>query len=275
MERLWYATEGQDNRFSAGLLHLMESLGNKYQIDELAAKYNFTGDESMTIPQAIAIKEELDQIEKLKEQLEEAKDTAQIAVIDLSELSEFADPEKVAELNEFQKQIEQYLKDIAERQGLDASDGRVQLTPKAYKLFQGKLLERIFSNMEASKTGRHQGPIIGEGAVETQRTKPYEFGDSVTHMDIPTSMVNAMVRGGTQVADSHEARRHRNPSHAQHAQMCDVRGHGHERIDALRRRIRLREAHEPRSQRSDSQRVSRRLSALHRSQHVRQTSARE
>src|SRR5947208_1862957 len=30
-----------------------------------------------------------------------------------------------------------------------------------------------------------------------QQTKPYEFADSVTHMDIPASMVNAMLRNGT------------------------------------------------------------------------------
>src|SRR5437764_3721815 len=29
-----------------------------------------------------------------------------------------------------------------------------------------------------------------------QQTKPYEFGDSVTHMDMPASLVNAMVRNG-------------------------------------------------------------------------------
>ena len=54
-----------------------------------------------------------------------------------------------------------------------------RLTPKAYRLFQGKLLERIFSELAASRTGRHQGPVVGEGAVELQHTKPYEFGDSV------------------------------------------------------------------------------------------------
>jgi uncharacterized protein with von Willebrand factor type A (vWA) domain len=37
---------------------------------------------------------------------------------------------------------------------------------------------------------------MGEGAVELQQTKQYEFGDSITHMDIPQSMINAMVRGG-------------------------------------------------------------------------------
>jgi len=36
--------------------------------------------------------------------------------------------------------------------------------------------------------------IVGDGAVEMVPTRPYEFGDSVAHMDIPGSLVNAMLR---------------------------------------------------------------------------------
>ena len=36
--------------------------------------------------------------------------------------------------------------------------------------------------------------MTGEGAVELPRTKAYEFGDSPTHMDVPQSMINAMLR---------------------------------------------------------------------------------
>src|SRR5262249_10208487 len=68
--------------------------------------------------------------------------------------------------------------------------------PKAYRLFQSKLLSQIFEDLQASRSGRHQGPVVGEGAVEMQETKPYEFGDSVTHMDMPGSFINALVRTG-------------------------------------------------------------------------------
>ena len=77
-----------------------------------------------------------------------------------------------------------------------SGDGGYRLTPKAYRLFQGRLLERIFSNLEASRTGRHQGPVVGEGAVEMQQTKTYEFGDSLANMDIPGSLINALIREG-------------------------------------------------------------------------------
>ncbi|HLN30309.1 MAG TPA: hypothetical protein VK395_21380, partial [Gemmataceae bacterium] len=99
-------------------------------------------------------------------------------------------------LQELARMVEQYLKDLAEQQGLERTAQGYRLTPKAYRLFQGRLLERIFANLEASRTGRHQGPIVGEGAVEMQQTKQYEFGDSLANMDIPGSLINAMLRDG-------------------------------------------------------------------------------
>lgn len=198
MESLWYRAERTDPEFASKLVGLMETLGDKYQVDHLASRYAFTGRESMKIPEAIEILEELRKIDELLKQLENAKENAQLAIIDLEDLSEFADPEAIANLNKFQEQVQQYLKDMMENQGLANQDGRVQLSPKAYKLFQGRLLQTIFSNLQASRSGRHQGPIDGEGVVEMQRTKPYEFGDSVGQMDIPSTLMNAMLRQGNE-----------------------------------------------------------------------------
>src|SRR5262249_51546489 len=153
----------------------------------LASKYEFTGQTPMTVPQALAVKEELEMIDRLLKQMEEAMQTAQIGVIDLEELAQFADPGDLEQLSALQQQIEDYLREQAERQGIEEGKKGFQLSPKAYRLFQSRLLQHLFSELEASRTGRHQGPIIGEGATEMQRTKPYEFGDSVTHMDIPAS----------------------------------------------------------------------------------------
>ncbi len=197
MERLWYRADRQhDQRFAAQLVQLMERLSDKYQIDELVSKYEFTGHERMNIPQALAIKEELEKLDRLIEQLEQAAETAQLAIVDMSELSEFADPEQMEELNKLQEQVEAYMRELAKQQGLENAKGRYQLTPQAYRIFQGRLLERIFSQLQASRTGRHQGPVVGEGSVEMQQTKQYEFGDSVANMDIPASMINAMLRSG-------------------------------------------------------------------------------
>lgn len=198
LENLWYKAERSDPQFASQLLQLMETLGEKYQIDHLASAYSFTGRESMTIPEALEILEELQSIDELLKQLEEASENAQLAIIDLEELAEFTNPEAAENLRQYQEQIQQYIKDLMEGQGLTDQSGRVHLTPQAYRLFQGKLLERIFSNLDPSRSGRHQGPIEGEGAVELQQTRPYEFGDPVSQMDIPQTMINAMLRQGKQ-----------------------------------------------------------------------------
>ncbi len=196
LERMWYAVDDEQSPFARGLLHLMERLGEKYEVDELAAKYRFVGRESMTVAKALAIKEELEKIDELLKQLERARETAQIAVVDLDALAEFAEPGDIERLEELQRMVENYLREEAERQGMEKHGDAFRVTPKAYRLFQGKLLDRIFSQLEAARSGRHQGPIVGEGAVELQATKTYEFGDSLTHMDISQTFVNAMVRNG-------------------------------------------------------------------------------
>ena len=196
LQRLWYRAGDERSKFATQLLHLSERLGEKYAIDELARKYEFTGRESLTVPEALDVKHDLELIDKLLKQLEEAAKNAQLAFIDMDELSQFVDQGELDELSKLQQQINEQIRHLAEQQGLEKSKSGYQLTPQAYKLFQSKLLERIFSQLQASRTGRHNGPIVGEGAVELQTTKDYEFGDSLTNMDIPASLVNAMLRDG-------------------------------------------------------------------------------
>jgi uncharacterized protein with von Willebrand factor type A (vWA) domain len=197
LEKLWYRSGDERGEFARQLLHLTERLGEKYRIDELAAKYEFTGDKPMTVPEALAIKRELEMIDKLLKQLEEAAKTAQIGIIDMEELAQFAEPGQMDQLDALQKQIQEYLRQMAEQQGLEEGKrGGFQMTPRAYRLFQSKLLTRIFEQLQESRSGRHQGPVVGEGATEMQKTRAYEFGDSVSHMDIPASFTNALLRNG-------------------------------------------------------------------------------
>ncbi len=199
LEMLWYASGDDRSKFAREMVQLIDRLGDKYGVDELAGKYAFTGRQSLSVEQALAVKEELETIDKLLKQLEEAKRTAQIAVIDFAELSEYADPEQMRELNEMQQRVEQMMRELAEQQGLERTKAGYRLTPKATRIFQGKLLDQIFSQLQAARSGRHQGPIIGEGAVELPSVKEYEFGDSIANIDLPQTLVNAMVRGGTQL----------------------------------------------------------------------------
>ncbi|TWU01088.1 vWA domain-containing protein [Stieleria varia] len=197
LESIWYRIGDDHSAAATGLLNVAQRMSEKHQIEELVSKYEFTGNESMTVPKALEIKEELEKIDELLRQLEEASKTAQIGLIDMDMLGEFAQPGDMEQLEEMRRQVENLIREQAERQGLQRdSSGAFQLTPQAYKIFQGRLLERIFSSLAPSRSGRHTGDVIGEGAVELQQTKPYEFGDSVANMDMPQTVINALLRQG-------------------------------------------------------------------------------
>lgn len=195
IERLWYRADNDQAPFAVGLLQVSERMVEKHQIQELITNYAFTGRTAMTVPEALAVKEELEKIDELLRQLEEAAKHAQLAIVDMEMLSEFAQPGDLQKLEEMRQQVENLLREQAERQGLESDQrGGYRLTPQAYKIFQGRLLSRIFGELQASRSGRHPSEAAGEGAVELQQTKPYEFGDSVANLDLTQSVINAMLR---------------------------------------------------------------------------------
>lgn len=197
IERLWYRAGDDNGPLAKGLLQVGQRMVEKHQIEELISNYQFTGHTPMTVPEALAVKEELEKIDELLQQIAEAAKNAQLAIIDMDLLSEFAEPGDMEKLQEMQRQIENLVREQAERQGLERdAQGGFRLTPKAYKIFQGRLLSRIFSELQASRSGRHEGAVIGEGAVELQQTKPYEFGDSVANLDLSQTVINALLRSG-------------------------------------------------------------------------------
>lgn len=198
LEGLWYAQKDEQSPTARNLLKLMQRLGEKYQIEQMAGKYPFVGREPMTVPEALEIKEQLETIDKLLAQLREAMKTSQLAIIDLDELADFAEDEnrlgEIDRLNEFQRQIEEFIRHEAERQGLERTRDGFRLSPQAYAIVRGRLLSEIFSDLQAARSGRHEGPVIGEGAIETAKTRQYEFGDSLAHLDVAGSFVNAFIR---------------------------------------------------------------------------------
>lgn len=199
LEELYFPASKLDKDFAKHLVKLSDVLGQKYLVDDLANRYTFTGEEKLTVPEAIEVRQELIEIDELLKQLEEARKNARLATINMEALERYAEMEDLEQLRNMTRTVNEYLKDLAEQQGLERDNkGGYKLTPKAVKLFQSKVLSTIFSQLQAGRSGRHQGPIIGEGAVEMQATKPYEFGDSVAQMDIPQTLINSMLRQGNE-----------------------------------------------------------------------------
>lgn len=194
LERLYLGLRADGSAFAGALVRLLERLGDRYAVEALAGDHDFTGRRPLDVPTALEVRDELDAIDRLLEQLRQARQDAQLAVIDLDALARFAEDADVQRLRELAEQLREHVRELAEAQGLERTADGWRLSPKAFRLFQSTLLEIIFGDLVAGRRGRHTGPITGEGAVEMPRTRPYAFGDSPVHMDVSQSIANAVVR---------------------------------------------------------------------------------
>ncbi len=274
IERLWYRVEDEQSPFARQLVQLIDQLGDKYQVDELAAKYEFTGRTPMTVPQAIEIKEELEEIDRLLKQLEEAAKTAQIGVIDLEDLAEFAEPGDIEKLNE----LAQHDRGISPRPGRAARAGkdRPGLPAHAQGLpaVPGPPAGADFQQPPGLADRPAPGADRGRRArSRCSRPSPTSSATRWPTWTSPARSSTPCSASGAGPAGAAAQRRHHRPSHPQHAQVRDGRAAGHERLDALRRAVRQRQADGPGPRRPDPPRISGRFPAVHRDVHVRQAAA--
>jgi len=191
--------DAEDDARSAGfarrVMGVLAALGRAYELEKLAADYPFTGRQAVDVEGALALGEELAAIDELLEQLRDARKNARVGLVDLEALARFADEADVKRLADLADQVRDMIEHAAREQGLERDGQGYRLGPRAMRLFQGKLLAVIFGELEASRSGRHTGPVAGEGAVESPRTRPLEHGDPPSHLDTVGSVLNAFARG--------------------------------------------------------------------------------
>src|SRR5262245_27684695 len=89
--------------------------------------------------------------------------------------------------------LEQLLKDgMLDKDG----KGKLQLTPRAISKMQRKALMEVFANLRTGTREGHEKITPGQGGERIEGTKPYEFGDPVSELDLHQTLHNALVRHG-------------------------------------------------------------------------------
>ena len=119
LERLWYQVERQDGPLAAKLMSLIGSLATRLEVEQLTSRYEFTGRTGTTADEAVDMKEELETIDDLLKQLEEARKNAKVGLIDMDALRQFVDDADLEELREMQERISEMIREQAEMAGLE------------------------------------------------------------------------------------------------------------------------------------------------------------
>jgi uncharacterized protein with von Willebrand factor type A (vWA) domain len=82
---------------------------------------------------------------------------------------------------------------------LDRIGARFRLTPRAIGSIQRKALMEVFKNLRADSSEGHETTQTGVGGERCEGTRPYQFGDAVSDVDLNATLRNAVLRSGPSV----------------------------------------------------------------------------
>jgi len=74
--------------------------------------------------------------------------------------------------------------------------GKLKLTPRAINKMQRRALMEVFSNFRQGSREGHEKVTPGLGGERIEGTKPYQYGDPVSELDLHTTIHNALTRHG-------------------------------------------------------------------------------
>jgi uncharacterized protein with von Willebrand factor type A (vWA) domain len=153
--------------------------------------YDFSGDEPMGLPQALAAIDRQQRFDALEEELVGARDPDALGRVDAAELRELAGDDAAEDLD----QLRELTRALEEAGYLESDGGRIDLTPRAARKLGTRALAEIFSQLRKDSLGGHAIPRSGIGGERTDDTKPLEWGDPFA-LDINRTLFNAMARNG-------------------------------------------------------------------------------
>ncbi len=199
-------------------------------LDQLSEKklapqrYRFKGREEITLEQAQALMEQLQQLEALEKQLEGVRWNGDPQQVDTDKLRELLGDEafqSVQNMKDIAKELEEAGYIVKTKDGL-------QLTPLAMRKIGQKALRDIFSFIKRDRLGEHDTRQHGGVGMPTEETKPYEFGDPLL-LDLGATVFNAVSRQGTGTPvslhlDDFEVRRQEFLSHTSTVILIDMSG---------------------------------------------------
>ena len=73
---------------------------------------------------------------------------------------------------------------------------RWRLTPRAVSAMQRKALMEVFSHLRRGQREGHETPTPGQAGERAEGTRPYQFGDPVSELDINATLRNAIAHRG-------------------------------------------------------------------------------
>jgi uncharacterized protein with von Willebrand factor type A (vWA) domain len=211
----------QDERLEAELRQLGMNLSQLMPPPD-GQRYNFRGNDDLTMKQAMDLMDELRQLDELERQMQKVRDPNDLEKIDPQQVEQLLGEEAARDL----ERLREMTKKLEEAGYLERKGDRLELTARAIRKIGDKALRDIFGHLKRDRFGGHALERRGAGGDRTDQVKPYEFGDPFL-LELRETLMNAVERNGAGVPvrlapDDFEVVRTETQTHAATVLMLDM-----------------------------------------------------
>jgi uncharacterized protein with von Willebrand factor type A (vWA) domain len=158
-----------------------------------ASSYNFRGNEELDLQAAMDLMGQMQEMDELESQIQEAQFNGDVDSIDPNMLEELLGEDARRDLEE----INNLLKTLEDAGYARRNGDKWELTPRGTRNLGQKALEEIYSRLKKQSLGNHAVPEEGRFGERMEDTKPYEFGDPF-NLHMSRTIRNALDRDGPQ-----------------------------------------------------------------------------
>src|ERR671930_255665 len=177
-----------DDRLRADLMRLAANLSQVLPFEDMEGqRYPFSGDQPLTLMEAMAMMERMQSMNELEAQMQSAQSGQGIDAIDPQKVRDLVDEETAAQL----ERLQSIAKMLEEAGYIRRKGDKWELTPRAMRKIGQKALQDVFSNLKRDGFGKHETEQRGAAGERTDETKRYEFGDPFL-VDIKGTLMNAL-----------------------------------------------------------------------------------
>ena len=181
-----------DDRIRVDMMELAQNLEALAPMEQMRTRFNFRGDESLPMNEAMRMMSRLQQMEGLEDQFNEARRMDNLEAIDSEKVKQLLGDEEYQSV----EQLKELMKMLEEAGYIQKKGNRWELTARGIRKIGQKALQDIFNKLKRDGFGRHVSPFRGVGGERTDESKAYQFGDPFL-LDLEKTLMNALHRRGT------------------------------------------------------------------------------
>jgi len=181
----------RDNRLQWDLYELSFNLQRLNPDANLGDRFSLTGDEPLSLQDALKLMGDLNNMEELESSIHDAMRHNDPSRIDADQMGRVLGEEA----REYAKELQKMMRELEESGFIKRGEHGLELTARAMRKIGEKALFDIFKLMHGGQIGDHNRDKKGFGVDLTDETKRWEFGDPL-NLNTQKTVANAVIRSG-------------------------------------------------------------------------------